>query len=95
MTEPLQIEKLRIDRAVDGFDCGQEAWNWFLVRFALTSQQAGAAQTYVALAGDTAVGYDSLGGGEVAFDAAPQRLTKGLARHPVSITLLARMAVST
>jgi predicted N-acetyltransferase YhbS len=95
MTEPLGIEKLRRDHAVAGFDCGQEALNRFLIRFALTNQQAGAAQTYVALAGDTVVGYYSLVVGEVAFDAAPQRLTKGLARHPVPILLLARMAVST
>ena len=32
--------------------------------------------------------------GEVAFAAAPERLTKGLARHPVPIMLLARLAVS-
>ena len=32
---------------------------------------------------------------EVAFVDAPERLTKGLARHPVPIMLLARLAVST
>jgi predicted N-acetyltransferase YhbS len=95
MTEPLRIEKLRRDHAVDGFDCGREELNRFLVRFALTNQQAGASQTYVALAGESVIGYYSLAVGEVAFDAAPLRLSKGLARHPVPIMLLARMAVST
>jgi GNAT superfamily N-acetyltransferase len=95
MTEPLRIEKLRRDHAVDGFDCGREELDRFLVRFALTNQQAGAAQTYVALAEDSVVGYHSLVVGEVAFEDAPQRLSKGLARHPVPIMLLARMAVST
>ena len=95
MTEPFRIEKLRRDHAVADFGCGREELERFLVRFALTNQQAGAAQTYVALAGDAVVGYYSLVVGEVAFDDAPQRLSKGLARHPVPIMILARMAVST
>ena len=36
----------------------------------------------------------SLAVGEVAYDDAPGRLSKGLARHPVPIMLLARLAVS-
>ncbi len=95
MTEPLRIEKLRSDHVIEGFDCGHEALNRFLGRFALTNQQAGAAQTYLALAGDAVIGYYSLTVGEVTPDAAPERLTKGLARHPVPIMLLARMAVGT
>jgi GNAT superfamily N-acetyltransferase len=31
--------------------------------------------------------------GEVSFDHAPARLTKGMARHPVPLMLLARLAV--
>ena len=94
MSEPLTIEKLRADHDVDGFDCGSEELNRFLARFALTNQQAGAAQTYIALSGSTVVGYYSLAVGEVAYDGAPDRLSKGLARHPIPIMLLARLAVS-
>ena len=57
------------------------------------NQEAGAAQTYVGLAGDSVVGYYSLAAGQVSRDAAPERLTKGLARRPVPIMLLARLAV--
>ena len=57
------------------------------------NQEAGAALTYVGLAGDTVVGYYSLAAGQVSRDGAPERLTKGLARHPVPIMLLARLAV--
>jgi hypothetical protein len=46
MSDPLRIEKLRPDHAVMGFDCGGEELNRFLLRFALTNQQAGAAQTH-------------------------------------------------
>ena len=95
MNEPMRVEKLRRDHAVDGFDCGRAELNRFLARFALVNQQAGAAQTYVVLTGETVVGYYSLVVGEVAFDGAAERLIKGLARHPVPIMLLARMAVGT
>lgn len=44
--------------------------------------------------GETVVDYYSLTVGEVAYSDAPERLKKGLARHPVPIMLLARLAVS-
>ncbi len=66
----------------------------YLARFALANQKAGAAQTYVAVASELVVGYHSLTVGEVALDDAPDRLRKGLARHPIPIMLLARLAVS-
>ncbi len=94
MSEPLRIEKLRADHAVAGFDCGREELNRFLLRFALTNQNAGAAQTYVAVSSDLVVGYYSLAVGEVAREDSPERLSKGLARHPIPIMLLARLAVS-
>ena len=90
----LRIEKLARQHPVDDFDCGQEGLNQFLVRFALPNQQANASQSYVALADNTVIGFYTLVFGEVAFEAAPSRLTKGLARHPVPIMLLARLAVS-
>jgi GNAT superfamily N-acetyltransferase len=90
----LAIGKLSPHHDVDGFDCGQEALNRFLVRFALPSQQASSSQTYVGLADSTVVGFYTLAVGEVAYDDAPHRLTKGLARHPIPLMLLARLAVA-
>ncbi len=95
MSESPRIEKLRADHDLAGFDCGREELNRFLVRFALTNQNAGAARTYVAASSELVVGYYSLAVGEVAHEGAPDRLTRGLARHPVPIMLLARLAVST
>ncbi|QEH38137.1 Acetyltransferase (GNAT) family protein [Aquisphaera giovannonii] len=95
MSDPLRIEKLRPDHALEGFDCGSEELNRFLIRFALANQRAEAAQTYVAVSGSIVVGYHSLAVAEVAFDDAPDRLRKGLARHPIPIMLLARLAVAT
>lgn len=90
----LRIEKLARRHAVDDFECGRAELNRYLVRYAFANQQANAAQTYVALDGEDVVGFYTLVVGEVAYDAAPQRLTKGLARHLVPIMLLARLAVS-
>ena len=94
MSNALRIEKLGPKHSLDGFDCGREELNRFLTRVALLNQQAGAAQTYVAVSGESVVGYYSLAVGEVACDDAPDRLRKGLARHPVPIMLLARLAVA-
>lgn len=89
-----KVEKLTRTHAVELFDCGQEALNRFLIRHALTNQQANASQTYVALADNIVIGFYSLVVSEVAYNDAPERLKKGLARHPVPLMLLARLAVA-
>jgi len=91
----LRIEKLHRTHAVEKFDCGRDALNRFLVRYAFQNQQAGAAQTYVALADEAVVGYYTLVVGQVEYTQAPERMSKGLARHPVPIMLLARLAIAT
>src|ERR1700678_4047434 len=89
----LSIEKLQRGHAIDAFDCGREALNRFLIRYAFQNQQAEASQTYVALSDEEVVGYYTLVVGQVEYNEAPERLTKGLAHHPVPIMLLARLAV--
>lgn len=93
MTTGRRIEKLRAGHRVEAFDCGRDDLNRYLVRYAWQNQQAGAAQTYVGFAGEIVAGYYSLAVGQVAREEAPERFTKGLARRPVPIMLLARLAV--
>jgi len=88
-----RIEKLHLKHTLENFDCGQEPLNRYLVRYAWMNQQAGAAQTYVGVVGEAVVGYHTLAVGQVLPEQAPDRLTKGLARHPVPIMLLARLAI--
>ena len=90
-----RVEKLQRGHDLDTFDCGREALNRFVIRYALQNQQAGASQTYVALADQELAGYYTLVVGQVEYNDAPERLTKGLARYPVPIMLLARLAVAT
>ncbi len=93
MSDVRRIEKLRRDHPVEAFDCGREELNRYLARYAWQNQQAGAAQTYVGIVGEAIVGYHTLAVGHVTLEDAPQRLTKGLAKHPVPIMLLARLAI--
>lgn len=88
-----RIEKLARHHPVEHFDCGDDALNRYLIRFAWANQSANAATTYVALADEVVVGFYSLAVGQVAHAEAPDRLVKGLARHPVPVMILARLAV--
>lgn len=87
------IQKLERAHTVGSFDCGSEALNRYIIRFALTNQSSGSAQTYVATLGEKVIGYYSLAVGAVAHAEAPPRIVKGLAHHPVPVMLLARLAV--
>ncbi|MBU6439398.1 MAG: GNAT family N-acetyltransferase [Betaproteobacteria bacterium] len=87
------VRKLAASDRVEAFDCGQAALNQFLQRYALVNQKAGGALTYVCCRDDVVVGFYSLAVGSVDPQAAPARVTKGLARHPVPVMILARLAV--
>ena len=87
------VEKLNATHDVDSFECGKEPLNRFLKRFALANQNADSARTYVACRGLTVLAYYSLAAGAVEPADAPLRVGKGLARHPVPVMLLARLAV--
>ena len=79
---------------VAAFDCGAQALNEFLVRHALTNHQSGSAKTFVATSDrHVVVGYYSLAAAQVLYADAPSRLQKGVARHPIPVVLLARLAV--
>ena len=89
-----RIEKLRRDHRVEGFDCGKEPLNRFLIRFALQSQLSNSSQTYLAFSQDEVVGFYTLAFGDVTYEDAPERLRKGVARHPIPLMILARLAVA-
>ena len=87
------VRKLAATDRVDVFDSGQAALNQFLQRFALTSQKANSAQTYVSCQEGVVVGFYSLAVGSVEPETAAPRVLKGIARHPVPVMILARLAV--
>lgn len=87
------VHKIGAEHDTDPFDCGRHELNRFLKRYALVNQKANTAQTYVVCRGKRVVGYYSLTVGNVAYQEAPERIAKGLARHPVPLMILARLAV--
>lgn len=95
LTVPLhRPEPIGAHHQVAAFDCGAPALNEFLVRHALTNHQSGSAKTFVATSDrHVVVGYYSLAASQVLFADAPPRLLKGVARHPIPVVLLARLAV--
>ncbi|HEY3047949.1 MAG TPA: GNAT family N-acetyltransferase [Polaromonas sp.] len=62
-------------------------------RYALANQANGSARTFVTLAQGQVFGYYSLAAASVEHAAVPQRVSRGLARHPIPMLLLARLAV--
>jgi len=76
------------------FDCGVSSLNDWLTRHALQANRAGAARTYAVLShSDSVAGYFSLTVGQIDIVAAPQRVAKGMGKFPVSVVILARLAV--
>lgn len=82
------------DRA--SFDCGDRDLNLFLTRYARQSHERGGAKTFVAVpaAGDpTVLGFYSVSPASIAYDDAPDTLTRSLGRYDVPAFRLARLAV--
>jgi len=77
----------------DSFDCGHVLLNDWLRRYAWQNQRANAAKTFVVCQGRQVVGYYSLAVGAVDHDTATARVRKGLAKHPIPVMVLARLAV--
>lgn len=75
------------------FNCGHESLNDWLKRFALTNQKNESARTYVVRRNTSVVGYYSISAGSVSIEQATSHVAKGIARHPVPVILLARLAV--
>jgi len=88
------VEPLSEAHDISQFDCGaHESLNQWLRRFALTNQKSESARTYIVHRGNCVVGYYSVSAGSVSVEEAPGRIAKGLARHPIPVILLARLAV--
>ena len=93
MTPSIHIEKLHRTHNVEQFTCGQLELDRFLTRHALQSQQSNSSQTYVALSENEIVGFYTIVAGEVQHAKAPERVVKGMSRHPIPLLVLARLAV--
>ncbi len=92
MSDP-QLALLSAEHDLSGFDCGNEQLNAWLKNHALAGARADMARTYLALAGETVIGYVSLTTGSIRPEEAPRRYARGMPRHPLPTILIARLAV--
>jgi GNAT superfamily N-acetyltransferase len=89
-----KVEAISESHDVSRFDCGAHpSLNEWLKRFALANQKNESARTYVVHRNRAVVGYYSVSAGSVSIEESPARVAKGLARHPIPVILLARLAV--
>jgi len=79
---------------LQAFDCDNLPLNSWLRLHALQAQASGSARTFVVTEEGQVVGYYSLTVGQVDTLSAPDRIRKGMARYPVPVVILARLAVS-
>ena len=80
----------------EGFDCGEEALNEFLRRYARKSHELGGAKTFLAIYdadNNTTLGFYSLSPASVEYARTPETVRRGLARRDVPGFRLARLAV--
>ncbi len=80
----------------EAFDCGEEALNEFLRRYARKSHELGAAKTFLAIDdadNKTLLGFYSLSPASINYARTPEIIRRGLARHDVPGFRLARLAV--
>ena len=80
----------------EGFDCGEDALNDFLRRYARKSHELGGTKTFLAIDdadNKTVLGFYSLSPASVEYARTPEIVRRGLARHEVPGFRLARLAV--
>lgn len=88
-------ESLTKEHDLRQFECGNELLTDWLKKYALQSQQSGHSKTMVVTEGEqrVVVGYYSYNVCSVEHaDSIPARVRKGLAKHPIPIFLIARLA---
>jgi GNAT superfamily N-acetyltransferase len=89
-----QIVPLERSQDCSVFDCGEPELNEWLRLHALSSGKSGSARTFVAVdEANRVLGYYAISAQSVVAESAPERLKKGMPRHPIPVVLLARLAV--
>ena len=96
MVTPWHEEPINKTHDRNAFDCGEDALNEFLRRYARKSHELGGAKTFLAIDdadNKTILGFYSLSPASIAYARTPEIVRRGLARHDVPGFRLARLAV--
>jgi GNAT superfamily N-acetyltransferase len=89
-----QIVPLNSSHDHSAFDCGVPELNEWLRAYALQFEKSGSARVFVAVNRDNCVvAYYAIAAQSVLAHDAPDRMRKGMPRHPIPVLLIARLAV--
>src|SRR5437899_331141 len=88
----------RLDRTKhhrDDFSCGKQPLDRFLRALVSQYEKRNLGSTYVLLqaGNDRILGYYTLASGSVPYNVLPAKAAKKLPKHPIPVTLLARLAL--
>jgi GNAT superfamily N-acetyltransferase len=88
------VEPLNENHILEAFDCGkhQSLTNW-LKKYAIASENSRSARTFVVHRANRVVGYFSLAASGIRKEEASPRAAKRQPGYPISVILLARLAV--
>lgn len=83
------------DHSVTAFDCGTTSLTEWLVKYGHNAHESGTSRVFVTCPTTTmdVVGYYALAAGQLRHAEAPDRVTKGIGRHPIPVVILTRLAV--
>lgn len=87
--------KLTNKDVVKDFSCGRIELDDWLTNYALINQSSGMSTVFVCEIKGEIAAYYALTAGQVSHASAPARITKGVAKHPIPVIILARFAVDT
>lgn len=95
MADIIRILAIREEHRREEFDCGVEALNAYLRRYARQNHEKNIARTYVAVdEAKQVLGYYSLASASIEFESLPEDYAKRLPKYPVPAVRIARLAVS-
>lgn len=95
MVDVIRILAIREEHRREEFDCGVEALNTYLRRYARQNHEKNIARTYVAVdEAKQVLGYYSLASASIEFESLPADYVKRLPKYPVPAVRIARLAVS-
>lgn len=86
-------EPLNKDHNLADFNSNYPELDEWLKKYAFQAKMSGSATTFIVADNNRVVGFYSLTVGQVEADEASDRIKKGMAKYPIPVVILARLAV--
>lgn len=90
----ISIKEITSKATLKIFDCGIEALNIYLSRYAKKNDDLGIGKTFIALENYNIAGYFTLSTAQINFEELPEEYRGKLPKYPIPALRIARLAVS-